>query len=319
VATLTECATQPTLCDRMANRFRLGVLLATLLVALMAAPLAPAATMTLQSVTVDRSSMVSAAQWTAPEGGGPVAWNAPDDTSTYAFPVPASIPAAGVAFTITVTAQARKNGFDQHTRWAPAMGVRGDIVSPAGRVDVSADANSETKPDDSRSATVTLTPRTGSSVVIVGIQDGPTYTYTFQGTADPPPPAPRPGSLPFAQATDATVTAAQAFVLPPAGRCVSRRNFVIRLRRPPKVRFLVARVRVNGRPTRVFIKRERYLAVKGKVLAQPRLAARVDLRRLPAGRFAVRIEALTGSFRTIRGTRQYKTCARKEVGRRPGL
>jgi hypothetical protein len=102
-------------------------------------------------------------------------------------------------------------------------------------------------------------------------------------------------------------------------RCVSRRNFVIRLRRPPKVRYLVARVRVNGKPTPVFIQRERYLTIKGQVLLRKRLAARVDLRGLPKGQFVTTIQAVTGTFRTITGTRRYRTCAGKQNAARPRL
>jgi hypothetical protein len=94
---------------------------------------------------------------------------------------------------------------------------------------------------------------------------------------------------------------------------------VIRLRRPPQVRFLVARVQVNGKPTPVFIQSERYLTIKGQVLLRRRLAARVDLRGLPKGQFATTIQAVTATFRTIAGTRRYKTCTGKEKGSKPRL
>jgi hypothetical protein len=140
--------------------------------------------MKLTQVTVDKRSVVSDEQWDIPVNGGTVTWSAPDDTSTYVFNVPSSIPAGGTSFTITVKAEARRNAFGHGTRWAPAMGVSGAIVNPGGRVRVSALADSETKPSDSQSAEVTLKPVAGQSTVTVGIQDGPVYSFIFQGTAD---------------------------------------------------------------------------------------------------------------------------------------
>jgi hypothetical protein len=154
------------------------------IVLLALAPAAHAATMRLTQVTVDKRSVISDTQWDIPVNGGTVAWRAPDDTSTYTFNVPSAIPAGGASFTITVTAEARRNAFGHGTRWAPAMSVSGAIVSPGGRVQVSALADSESKATDSQSATVTLTPVAGQSTVTVGIQDGPVYSFIFQGTAD---------------------------------------------------------------------------------------------------------------------------------------
>ena len=47
------------------------------------------------------------------------------------------------------------------------------------------------------------------------------------------------------------------------------------------------------------------------MLAGARLTAPVNLRGLPAGRYAVKIVATTASGRVIQGTRRYRTCARK--------
>jgi hypothetical protein len=89
---------------------------------------------------------------------------------------------------------------------------------------------------------------------------------------------------------------------------VSRRNFLIRLKRPGNVKYLAAKVKVNGRQVAVVVARERYRTLRGKVLLPKRLTAQVDLRGLPAGRFNVEITAVTTSLRTIRGTRRYRTC-----------
>jgi hypothetical protein len=120
--------------------------------------------------------------------------------------------------------------------------------------------------------------------------------------------------------TTPRVTPAEAFRFPPTRKCVSRRNFVIRLVRKPGVKYVAAQVKVNGRRTRVFVKRERYLTIRGRVLLQRRLAARVDLRGFPPGQFRVTIQAIVAdSFQRVTGTRRYRTCARRQVGGRPGL
>jgi hypothetical protein len=92
--------------------------------------------------------------------------------------------------------------------------------------------------------------------------------------------------------------------LPAARRCVSRRNFRIRLREPKGDALRSAVVFVNGK---------RVKAVRGE-----RLTARVDLRGLPKGRYKVKIVAKTVLGRTMRGTRRYRTCTPGDKGaRRP--
>ena len=79
-------------------------------------------------------------------------------------------------------------------------------------------------------------------------------------------------------------------------RCVSRRNFVIRLRRAPRGdRIRSAVVTVNGK---------RVKAVRGK-----RVRARIDLRGLPKGTVRVAITVRTAKGRTLRSARTYRTCA----------
>lgn len=166
---------------------RTFAVLATLLAALVAAPAAHSATMTLESVTVDKSALLGPdTDWNVPEGGGTVTWTTHDWTGTYQFPMPTAI-AAGTSFTITIKAESRKNTANVDTTFSPRMSVRGDIVEPNDRVDHGADAASATKPTDTQSKTVTLTPWAGRSVVTVSIQDGPVYSYTYQGKADAPP------------------------------------------------------------------------------------------------------------------------------------
>jgi alpha-D-xyloside xylohydrolase len=85
--------------------------------------------------------------------------------------------------------------------------------------------------------------------------------------------------------------------LPPAGErgsCRSRRSFTIRLRHPRGDRLARARVFVDGK--------------RVKVLKGRRLRARVDLRGLPRGRYAVRVEGVGRSGRRYVETRRYRTC-----------
>jgi hypothetical protein len=108
------------------------------------------------------------------------------------------------------------------------------------------------------------------------------------------PPAATPQEIRLDRASANQVAA--AFGLPSARRCVSRRNFTIRLRRPRGVTIAGAQVRVNN-------KRVRVRRVRG------RFTARIDLRGFPRGRFTVRIRIRTESERTLEGRRRYRTCA----------
>lgn len=92
-------------------------------------------------------------------------------------------------------------------------------------------------------------------------------------------------------------------VAPSNKRCVSRRKFRIRLRQPRRAKLVGATVKVNGRT--VATRRGR------------RVTAPVDLRGLPRGRFTVSITILLDDGRIIRGTRRYRTCEKKRLGRRP--
>ncbi|PTL54384.1 alpha/beta hydrolase family protein [Paraconexibacter algicola] len=86
-----------------------------------------------------------------------------------------------------------------------------------------------------------------------------------------------------------------ALGLPPATRCVSRRQFTIRLSAPRGQRLRSATVFVGTRRVRV---------VRGR-----RLTARIDLRGLPKGTVRVKIVARTTAGRTVEQVRRYRTCA----------
>jgi plastocyanin len=123
---------------------------------------------------------------------------------------------------------------------------------------------------------------------------------TEPGTA---PPASTGGGGPAA-GEDVTVNGPVAPLAKP--KCASRRKFQIRLRHPDGIRFRSARVSVNGKPVKV---------VKRTIRGRLRYTALVDLRGLPRGTYATRIAAVTASGRAVRGTRTYRTCARKRTPR----
>ncbi|HEX8123786.1 MAG TPA: hypothetical protein VF549_21225 [Solirubrobacteraceae bacterium] len=110
-------------------------------------------------------------------------------------------------------------------------------------------------------------------------------------TEPTPPPQQPPAALPPAFGPGGVVSA------PSNRRCVSRRNFKIRLRNPPGTKIVAAIVKVNKK--------------KVKTVRNVRVTARVDLRGLPRGRYTVRITILLDDARTIKGKRKYRTCGKK--------
>ena len=124
------------------------------------------------------------------------------------------------------------------------------------------------------------------------------------------PDAPRPsreGSKPVDQRAveaatgdaPAVTKAEQVATLPSTRKCVSRRNFRIRVK---KGDYRAVTVLVNGK--------------RVKVLRGVRDTATVDLRGLPKGRFKVQIAVTLKSGKVVRSTRQYRTCAPKKKGGR---
>ncbi|HZO36142.1 MAG TPA: hypothetical protein VFB41_04620 [Solirubrobacteraceae bacterium] len=224
-------------------------------------------------------------------------------TGTYVYTMPSVIPAGGAAAKLTMTIQNAQN-------WATGFSVSGNAdFSPEAAVQ---DYSVNRGPNYTAVREFTITPRTypaGTSFVdLTGhayFSEGPTFTFRYRVDTEPVTPPPS------TSITNSNVTPAQVFTLPSNRRCVSRRNFTIRLKRPGKVSYLAAKVTVNGRQAPVFVLNERYLTIRGDVLTRRRLSARVDLRGLPKGQFRVGITAVTKSLRSIRGARLYRTCEPK--------
>ena len=126
--------------------------------------------------------------------------------------------------------------------------------------------------------------------------------FSPTGVAGPPPQQP-PAAAPPAARPPPAFGPGGIVVAPSNRRCLSRRNFRIRLRHPRGSRIVAATVRVNGR--RVATRRGR------------RVTAPVDLRGLPRGRYTVSITALLDTSRVVRGVRRYRTCAPRRRPRSP--
>lgn len=135
---------------------------------------------------------------------------------------------------------------------------------------------------------------------------------SFEFTPPAPPPAPPPVQPPAAQPPPAPklppLFGSRGVVAgaPSARRCLSRRSFTIRIRKLAGLTISSATVTVNGK--RVAVR-------SGK-----RLTAPVNLRRLPKGRYSVRIVVKLADGRKLSGTRRYRTCApKRKNGRRIAL
>jgi methionine-rich copper-binding protein CopC len=106
---------------------------------------------------------------------------------------------------------------------------------------------------------------------------------------------PTPASRPVAKPP--TPSAARAFVLPSAKRCVSRRRFAIHVRKLAGITWTGAVIKINHKRVRT--------------IARKRIAAVVNLRSLPKGTFVLSITATSTDGRKVTGTRTYHTCAAK--------
>ncbi|HEX8066053.1 MAG TPA: alpha-galactosidase [Thermoleophilaceae bacterium] len=109
-----------------------------------------------------------------------------------------------------------------------------------------------------------------------------------------PAPGERPPGAPEERAgAQGGAGAANPLGLPPSAGCVDRRRFSFGLHHPRRTRIVRVDVYVNG---------------KRKLRRRGRSIERVALRRLPKGRFTVRIEALHSNGAEVISTRRYSGC-----------
>jgi hypothetical protein len=116
----------------------------------------------------------------------------------------------------------------------------------------------------------------------------------------PPPPTTSPPAGPLGADPTGEVLGARIFRMPSTKRCLSRRKFTIKVRRPPGVRFKKLTIKVNKRTK-----------VKLKGLKARKVKARINLRGMPKGKVVVRIVARTNTGRKAVTKRTYRTCAKK--------
>ncbi len=90
------------------------------------------------------------------------------------------------------------------------------------------------------------------------------------------------------------ISAASAFVLPPATQCVKGRQLTVRVHKLPGVRFVSAVVKIDGKPA---------ISVK-----RAHITASFTLHDLPTGSFVLSITAKAGDGRKVTETRTYHGC-----------
>jgi len=124
-----------------------------------------------------------------------------------------------------------------------------------------------------------------------------------------PPATTAPSPSPSPLAPTPVVTKAPTFatvVVLPASKalrsCSSRRAFSIHLKAPSGDAITSAAVTVNG--------------VTATKLTGKKVKSKIDLRGLPKGKFTVKITLQLRSGKTLKGSRSYKTCTRKQASRR---
>jgi len=123
--------------------------------------------------------------------------------------------------------------------------------------------------------------------------------------ATPPVTPPAPPADPGADVTGEAL-GSQLFTLPAASsKCVSRRKFAIRIKRPTGMAYKSISITVNGRTK-----------VRLKGLKAKKVKAVVNLRGLPAGKVTVTITAVTTTGRKAVAKRVYTTCATKKKPRK---
>jgi hypothetical protein len=112
--------------------------------------------------------------WNIPDAGGLVTWSPYFGMATYQWTMPQTIPPTGVPVKLSVDVTA-----NAPSRFAPAISISGGLLDVSPTV---ASALAEPGQTAHGDATAELKPPAsgGTVQVVVGIQDGPTYTYTYE-------------------------------------------------------------------------------------------------------------------------------------------
>ncbi len=114
-------------------------------------------------------------------------WDTPTWLTTYAWTMPATIPAGGADMTMTLSAKEETGG--ANARICPAMGIRGGVELRVGgaaqpqpvTLGVCAQAGGSAPGNKKVKLVPSATQPPGSDVyIVVGLQDGPLYTYKYR-------------------------------------------------------------------------------------------------------------------------------------------
>jgi hypothetical protein len=210
-----------------------------------------------------------------PVPGSPAGTTCGVQTVGCSFPPPPGEPAnnteAGASTALPWPNGDRQNGYEGPTSWFSGIST------------------------DTSSGTVNFSPAIppGGSAYF-SLEAPPSAASIMVGTpttTTPPAPAPK---LPPAFGPNGVV---QGF--PSTHRCLSKRHFVIHIRRYPGITYVEAIVFVNHHT--VGVRKSR----KGQ------FSAPINLRGLPAGTFPVKMTVITTTGSVISGTRTYHTCRKR--------
>jgi hypothetical protein len=212
-----------------------------------------------------------------PVPGSPAGTTCGSQTVACSFPPPPGEPAntteAGSTGALPWSNGDRQNGYEGPTSWF--SGISTDMSSGT--------VNFSPAIPPGGSAYFSLEAPPSAAAIMVGT---PTTTA--------PTPAPGSGGLPPAFGSKGVI---QGF--PSTRRCLSKRHFIIHIRRYRGITYVEAIVFLNHHTVGV------------RKSSQGQFSAPINLRGLPAGTFPVKITVITTTGGIISGTRTYHTCRKK--------
>jgi hypothetical protein len=208
-----------------------------------------------------------------PVPGSPPGTTCGTQTVACSFPPPPGEPAntteAGATSALPWPNGDRQNGYEGPTSWFSGIST------------------------DTSSGTVNFSPAIppGGSAYF-SLEAPPSAAAIMVGT--PTTTAPTPSKLPPAFGPNGVIQG-----LPSPKRCLSKRHFIIHIRRYPGITYVEAIVFLN------------HHTVGTRRSKNGQFTAPINLRGLPAGTFPVKITVITTTGAIISGTRTYHTCRKK--------
>jgi len=210
-----------------------------------------------------------------PVPGSPPGTTCGPQSLACSFPPPPSEPAnyteAGASTSLPWPNGDRQNGYEGPTSWFSGIAT------------------------DTSGGTVNFSPAIppGGSTYF-SLEAPPSAAAIMVGTPTTTAPTPTPGKLPPAFGPKGVIRG-----FPPTRVCLSKRHFVIHIRRYPGISYVEAIVFLNHHTV-------------GTVKSRGgQFSAAINLRGLPAGTFPVKMTVITTTGSIISGTRTYHTCRRK--------